>query len=305
MSYREAADVQGVPIGTIMSRLSRARAALRVHVDGERPQLRSVPERTLRWMAMDSPVNRRRTPRLRGRHSTSRSHRGGRVVPRGQSRSGCTRDRVARAELRHSHALGAVADETVPERFRIDNVVMRASGLRRKVAAAAVIASSSVRRRAGSRAIMLPRAPIVRSHACSRRLRSKRTAFTSMRCGIRSRCAPTRRISFRGCHGAWIGGTCAGSYAEGFKLLGGRLLPGSRGPTALIMYEGTGGERVTITAARAPRDNQSTFKWRQSGEFGALAWFESGPRVRRGRARRARTGSIVSPAAFMQFTSVR
>jgi anti-sigma factor RsiW len=63
---------------------------------------------------------------------------------------------------------------------------------------------------------------------------------------------------------------------EGLKLLGGRLLPGSRGPTALIMYEGAAGERVTITAARAPREGQSAFKWRQSGEFGALAWFESG-----------------------------
>ena len=43
MSYREAADVQGVPIGTVMSRLSRARSALRAHIDDERPQLRSVP----------------------------------------------------------------------------------------------------------------------------------------------------------------------------------------------------------------------------------------------------------------------
>jgi len=43
MSYREAADVQGVPIGTVMSRLSRARATLRTHIDGELPKLRSVP----------------------------------------------------------------------------------------------------------------------------------------------------------------------------------------------------------------------------------------------------------------------
>jgi len=42
MSYREAAEAQGVPVGTVMSRLSRARATLRSHLDGERPRLRRV-----------------------------------------------------------------------------------------------------------------------------------------------------------------------------------------------------------------------------------------------------------------------
>jgi RNA polymerase sigma-70 factor (ECF subfamily) len=42
LSYREVAEVQGVPIGTIMSRLSRARAQIKAYLDGERPALRRV-----------------------------------------------------------------------------------------------------------------------------------------------------------------------------------------------------------------------------------------------------------------------
>ena len=42
LTYREVADVQGVPIGTVMSRLARARAQIKDFLDGERPVLRRV-----------------------------------------------------------------------------------------------------------------------------------------------------------------------------------------------------------------------------------------------------------------------
>ena len=42
LSYREVADIQAVPIGTVMSRLARARAHIKASLDGERPTLRRV-----------------------------------------------------------------------------------------------------------------------------------------------------------------------------------------------------------------------------------------------------------------------
>jgi RNA polymerase sigma-70 factor (ECF subfamily) len=42
LSYRQVAEIQGVPIGTVMSRLARARTQIKAYLNGERPMLRRV-----------------------------------------------------------------------------------------------------------------------------------------------------------------------------------------------------------------------------------------------------------------------
>lgn len=42
LTYREVAEVHDVPMGTVTSRLARARAQIKTYLDGERPALRRV-----------------------------------------------------------------------------------------------------------------------------------------------------------------------------------------------------------------------------------------------------------------------
>jgi RNA polymerase sigma-70 factor, ECF subfamily len=42
LTYREVAEVQAAPLGTVMSRLARARAQIKAYLDRERPALRRV-----------------------------------------------------------------------------------------------------------------------------------------------------------------------------------------------------------------------------------------------------------------------
>ncbi len=172
---------------------------------------------------------------------------------------------------------GATADEPVPGRLKIENLTLRRSGIVRKVAAAAAIAfvvgagtgwigrdlsdfgrNTDIARALADAAIEAHRLYVaeVRHPIEVRADEAHLVPWLSRRVGLQLK-APDLQ-------------------PEGLKLLGGRLLSGPRGPTALLMYEGTGGERVTLTTARALSNGESAFEWRYSGEIGAVAWFENG-----------------------------
>lgn len=172
---------------------------------------------------------------------------------------------------------GAIADEAVPERLQLENILLRASGLRRKVAAAAAIAL--IAGAAGgwfANDYLRAPAPNLAARALAEAaLEAHRLYINEVRHPIEVRADETHLLP-------WLSRRVGSQVkapvldAEGLKLLGGRLLPGSNGPAALIMYEGRGGERFTITSVRAGSGQDSSFKWRQAGDVGALAWIESG-----------------------------
>ena len=62
---------------------------------------------------------------------------------------------------------------------------------------------------------------------------------------------------------------------SGFKLVGGRLLPGPTGPSALFMYEGTSGERFTIYYARTNAP-QTAMRYKAAERVAGFYWVDHG-----------------------------
>jgi len=68
--------------------------------------------------------------------------------------------------------------------------------------------------------------------------------------------------------------------AQGYALVGGRLLPGEDGARAQFMYQGAGGERLTLyVGARDPRlaaQGESAFQYADDGGAARFYWVEDG-----------------------------
>ena len=63
--------------------------------------------------------------------------------------------------------------------------------------------------------------------------------------------------------------------AEGFELLGGRLLPGPEGPVAQFMYQDASGKRLTLYVnARAKSEGPTAFRFAQEGTVSVFYWID-------------------------------
>ncbi len=64
--------------------------------------------------------------------------------------------------------------------------------------------------------------------------------------------------------------------AEGFRLMGGRLLPGDTTPAALFMYEDDTGRRLTLHVLPEGGTQNSAFQFLSSGQTQGFYWHDTG-----------------------------
>jgi anti-sigma factor RsiW len=78
---------------------------------------------------------------------------------------------------------------------------------------------------------------------------------------------------------AWLTKRCGWDVRApelaGWKLVGGRLLPGPTGPASFLMYESASGERFTIYTAKAETE-ATQMRYSAQGTEGALFWADQG-----------------------------
>ncbi len=61
----------------------------------------------------------------------------------------------------------------------------------------------------------------------------------------------------------------------GYRLMGGRLLPGGDGAAAQLMYDDASGRRLTIYV-RATEGKETAFRFQKEGEAATFAWIDQG-----------------------------
>ncbi|MCB1940199.1 MAG: anti-sigma factor, partial [Rhodocyclaceae bacterium] len=64
--------------------------------------------------------------------------------------------------------------------------------------------------------------------------------------------------------------------AQGFALMGGRLLPGDTGPGAQLMYQDDAGLRLTLYLSRSEAGGSTAFRFAQEAGVSVFYWVDGG-----------------------------
>jgi anti-sigma factor RsiW len=65
-------------------------------------------------------------------------------------------------------------------------------------------------------------------------------------------------------------------HAQGFELVGGRLLPDGPGKSAQLMYQDAQGVRVTVYLRQPENGAEAAFRYERHGDLGLFYWVEEG-----------------------------
>jgi len=63
---------------------------------------------------------------------------------------------------------------------------------------------------------------------------------------------------------------------QGYRLIGGRLLPAGTEPAALFMYQNEAGQRVTLYARSSPAEQETAFRFETRDGVAAFSWIDRG-----------------------------
>jgi anti-sigma factor RsiW len=171
---------------------------------------------------------------------------------------------------------GAVADQPVPERLKLSRIDRLAYGWRTwaGIAAAATIAAFIIGGVAGWMARgASAAAPSPLELFTGEALNAHKLYIAEVRHPIEVKAGEQHLLP-------WLSRRVGTSLrapdlaAFELKLLGGRLLPGPRGPAALFMYEGPTGERFTLYCSRAI-EPQMALRYTVADQIAAVHWVES------------------------------
>ena len=61
----------------------------------------------------------------------------------------------------------------------------------------------------------------------------------------------------------------------GYRLMGGRLLPGNGSAAAQLMYDDASGKRLTLYV-RAAEGSETAFRFQREGDTSSFAWIDQG-----------------------------